>query len=267
MNRSLSRLGPAAIVVALLVGSAVPALAAPGNDAIENATAIPGIPYTNSQDTSEATTGPTDPDCFGTGPTVWYSFTASEAGLLAASTFGSDYDTTLYLGTPDGAGGIDLIDCNDDSGSLQSAIRFSAEPGVTYLFMVGAYGGGPGGTLVFNLDVAPPPLEMTIAIDRIGTFDGYGGAVVSGTVTCSQPVEVVGVGAGLQQRVGRFLIGGFGETYVESCSPDATPWSTYVTSGQGKFAGGAATLYVFAYTCDGFGCTEAFTEGTVRLRR
>ena len=58
-----------------------------------------------------ATRRRTDPDR----ATVWYSFTPDADGDYLADTFGSDYDTTLYVGTPDGAGGIDVIGCIDDN--------------------------------------------------------------------------------------------------------------------------------------------------------
>ena len=37
---------------------------------------------------------------------MWYAFTPSNSGTYVADTFGSNYDTTLYVGTPDGAGGM-----------------------------------------------------------------------------------------------------------------------------------------------------------------
>jgi hypothetical protein len=267
MNRLLSRSILGASLVALLVAPVAPVMAAPGNDDITTPIVIPSFPYSNAQDTADATTGPTDPDCFGTGPTVWYAYTAAEDATLAATTFGSDYDTTLYVGTPDGADGIDLIDCNDDAGkSVQSAIRFHAEAGVTYLFMVGAFAGGPGGSLVFTLDLAPPPFDVSVTVDATGRVDRYGGATISGTISCSAEGHSV-VSGGLSQRVGRFSVRGSGHNDVAECSPVGTPWTLHVTSSEGKFAGGAVTAYVFAFACDDYSCAETFMETTVRLRR
>ena len=64
------------------------------------------LPYSDKLDATEATESVTDPPCrqYGTG-TVWYQYTAKRSVRLVADTFGSDYDTTLYVGTSDGAVG------------------------------------------------------------------------------------------------------------------------------------------------------------------
>jgi hypothetical protein len=54
------------------------AQAQPANDDIANATPITSLPFDDSLDTTEATMAPDDPDCFGNGPTVWYTFTPTE---------------------------------------------------------------------------------------------------------------------------------------------------------------------------------------------
>ena len=253
----------------LLAASALPVLAAaPVNDDIADAIVVGAIPYTNDQDTSEATEGPTDPDCSGAGPTVWYQFTATADGRLEANTFGSDYDTTLYVGTPDGSGGIDLIACNDDAGSdVQSRIRFNAEDGVTYLFMIGAFGGSDGGGLTFNLLEAPPVEELEVSISLGGTarFDRNGVATLTGVVSCSGG-DWLDIEGELRQRVGRFTVIGWGYTSTE-CSGDAEPFAIDIVGQTGTFAGGQAAAWVGAYTCGEDDCAFDSDEKTVRLRR
>jgi hypothetical protein len=143
---------------ALLVPSAPAALAAaPANDNFDTPTVIPGLPFADSLDTSEATTAADDPDCAGNGHTVWYAFTPAADMTIAANTFGSDYDTTLsvYTGT---RGALEQIACNDDSGSLQSRVAFPATSGTTYFFMVGSFFDSPGGALEISVaELAPPP--------------------------------------------------------------------------------------------------------------
>src|SRR5687767_14083895 len=102
----LPRLAALASTVALATLLAPAALAAgPANDRISRAIAIDEIPVQVRLDTTGATSLATDPGyCFGPelGPepaTVWFSYTATETGPLGATTFGSDYDTTLYIGT------------------------------------------------------------------------------------------------------------------------------------------------------------------------
>jgi hypothetical protein len=251
-------------VPALLLLAATPAIAQPpANDDFDSATVVPGLPFTDQVNTTEATTAADDPDCFGQGATVWYSFTPTTDLRVDANTLGSDYDTTLsvYTGTP---GALTQIACNDDvAGSLQSRVRFDATAGETYFFMVGSFGGGPGGNLTFNLDVAPPPLELGLTIDPTGSVvPSKGVAAISGTVTCSQPASV-GVEGRMEQRVGRLLINGFFFAFVE-CTPPATAWSATVEGENGLFVAGRADVDAVAFAFD----EDAFAEAsaTVQLR-
>jgi hypothetical protein len=251
-------------VPALVVLAASPAIAQPpANDDFASATVVPGLPFTDQVNTTEATTAADDPDCFGQGATVWYSFTPTTDLRVEANTFGSDYDTTLsvYTGAP---GALTQIACNDDAvGSLQSRVRFDATAGETYYFMVGSFASGPGGNLVFNVDVAPPPLELGLTIDPVGSVvPSKGVATISGTVTCSEPafVEVQGR---MEQRVGRLLISGFFFTFVE-CTPPATAWSATVEGENGLFVAGRAHVEAFAFAPEEGAFAEA--SATVRLR-
>jgi FG-GAP-like repeat len=149
----LGRANPAllALLAVALVAPVVSA-AGPGNDDVADAVAIEQLPFTTSLDTSEATPAEGDPDCSSdTGnPTVWYSFTPAESATYGVSTFGSGYDTTLTVGTM-GADGFELILCNDDAGSQQSALVLPMEGGVEYLVMVGACCAEPGGPLALQV--------------------------------------------------------------------------------------------------------------------
>jgi hypothetical protein len=176
--------------VTLLAASAAPvAAAAPGNDSVRNPIVIGDIPFTNNQDTTQATSAATDPGyCFdpslGRDPaTVWYSYTATTSGPLGATTFGSDYDTTLYIGTLKGSR-LQVIACGDDSRTLQSAVRFDAVAGQTYLFMVGTspFAGVNGGNLVFNLNVGLVAQVVDLVVDPVGSLAGTD-AVFHGTVS------------------------------------------------------------------------------------
>ena len=251
-------------VPALLLLAASPAIAQPpANDDFDSATVVPGLPFTDQLNTTEATTAADDPDCSGQGATVWYSFTPTADLRVEANTLGSDYDTTLsaYTGT---RGALTQIACNDDAaGSLQSRVRFDAAAGQTYFFMVGSFASGPGGNLTFNVDVAPPPLELGLTIDPTGSVvPSKGVATISGTVTCSQPASV-GVEGRMEQRAGRLLIHGFFFAFVE-CTPPATAWSATVEGENGRFVAGRVQVDAFAFAFD----EDAFAEAsaTVRLR-
>lgn len=264
-----SRILALGVGIAALVGvSVTPVLATvPGNDDIGSPIVVDAIPYSNDQDTSDATTGGSDADCAGASHTVWYELTPSEDGRLEANTFTSDYDTTLAVGTPDG-GGIDVIACNDDAGpGLQSRVRWDAQAGVTYLFQVGSFGEGPGGHLVFNLLAAPAggPPSVTLTLDSIGRFDRAGVATISGTVSCTGS-DWVYMEVSLRQSVGRFAVSGWG--YDErDCSPEPAAWQIGVSSWNGKFAGGKAQVSLFAGTCNDEECDSVAIERQIRLRR
>ena len=261
----------------LLLGAlAAPASAAPlRNNSISSPIVIGAVPYTNTQNTERATTGATDPPfCYdpegsADSNTVWYSFTATEDGRLAANTFGSDYDTTLYVGTPDGAGGINVINCVDDSGgTLQSYVSFEAAADTTYLFMVGTCCGTPGsdggGTLVFNLDVAGPALELDITVDPTGSVD-RGIVTLAGTASCSATPDFAVIDLSLRQRVGQRTIEGFGSTDLSQCGPTPTTWTVVLEGFNGRFAGGQATGDITMFAC-ALECQSIDESFTVKLR-
>jgi hypothetical protein len=224
--------------------------AQPANDDFASATVVSQLPFTDTINTVDATTALDDPNCAGNGPTVWYSFTPSSDVdvFVEANTFGSEYDTTVsvYTGSP---GNLAQLVCNDDTGSLQSRVVFNAIAGTTYYVMVGAFASGPGGNLIFTMDFAPPPLDISVTIDPKASFDpATGVAVVSGTVTCSRPV-FVNVFGELRQRVsGHSEILGFFGTGVP-CDGE-TPWSATVDPFLGFFKGGQAAATATAQAFD-----------------
>jgi hypothetical protein len=257
-------------LTSLMVFSAIPAAAqAPPIDDFDDAHIITDLPFSDTLDTSEAATAADDPDCFGAGATVWYRFTPNEDMRLEANTFGSDYDTVLgvYTGT---RGDLIEVACNDDAaGTLQSRVRFDAIAGETYFVMVGAFFGGPGGLLEFTLieaPPAPPPLDLTLTVDPVGSVVARDGIMtISGTVTCSQPafVEIYGE---VEQRAGRLLIHGWFFDFIE-CD-GVTPWSATFQGHNGIFKPGRATAWVeaFAYDPDEDDFAFDVVETSLRLR-
>ena len=130
------------------------------------------LPFTDTQDTREATNESGEPEttCGSSSyPTqsnsVWYGFTNTSGApqLIGASTAGSDYDTVLQVYTG-GCGAFVPLVCDDDSGpGLTSKLYFVAEPGVLYKIKVADWGSPPGGgALVFNLEVLPPIADLSV---------------------------------------------------------------------------------------------------------
>ena len=202
-NRRQRVLAGTLAAVALLLAVVAPAYAQPpSNDDFDAATAFTTLPFTDAVDTTEATTADDDPDCVGNGHTVWYAFTPASDVEVTANTFGSDYDTTLsvYTGT---RGALEQIACNDDSGSLQSRVAFDATGGTTYFLMVGSFFDSPGGSLVFNAFVLPPPLELGLTIDPTGEVTRSGVATIHGTLTCSREAPGVPILGTIRQQLGK----------------------------------------------------------------
>jgi hypothetical protein len=274
-RRARRILGAAVAVAALASSLAAPAAAAPpANDDIGSPTVVGALPWTENQDTTEATTGATDPDfCFGgtaDGATVWFEFTAGQSRRYAASTAGSDYDTTLYVGTPSG-GGLDVIDCTDDSPGLdlQSRVAWQADAGTTYLIMVGTCcggGGGGGGALVFTVDEAPPAPTVDLTIGANGSVTRSGVATVRGTATCTGAPSL-SLEIEVKEQVGRKIFTGFGEASLDSCSSQGTDWEVSVTAEDGKFGSGKVTVNAFAVGCNVAECAEDSESRQVSLKR
>lgn len=91
--------------------------------------------------------------CFGGGgPERVFGFTARAAGTFTIDTFGSSYDTTLYVRDAT-CGGAELA-CNDDTGGLQSSVQVTLAAGQTIrVFVDGAASTDFG---AFTLNISGP---------------------------------------------------------------------------------------------------------------
>jgi hypothetical protein len=247
-----------------LVTVASPAFAAsPINDDISNAIIVGDTPYTDTVDTSEATVGEGDSGCGAA--TVWYAFTPSEDGVYQFNTFGSDYDTTLALfeGSP---GNLTLLACSDDTeNSLQSLIAHALVGGATYFVEAGACCDSPGSNLVVNIDVAPPPFQVALALDGVRVGRELGSAIVSGSATCS------GEGGGelsgtLVQKQGLFVVRG--EFFAGfRCTDRPTTWTATVSGGSRVFLPKPATVSLNGLGCDLFSCDDSSVVQRVKITR
>lgn len=211
------RRGAIAIVVSsiLLMTSGVAHAAPPPNDDFADATTVgQPLPYTDSQETVEATSEEGEPTladlgCGFIASTVWYSYVPNVDRFVAADTVGSDYDTILAVWQGSELGSLTLVGCSDDSrGGLQSTVPFLAEAGVEYRIQVGGFV-GQGGTLSFRVrettagsvegtvtdEVTGAPLEgiCVFVVDAVFTRGGnFGVTRVDGTFTiAARPGEYV----------------------------------------------------------------------------
>jgi hypothetical protein len=274
MARRLTALLASIALVLLIAPTAL--AAAPPNDSMTTPTVIESIPARVTVDTTEATTSAGDPDyCFGGGfgpdaATVWFSYTAAATGPLGATTFGSDYDTTLYVGTLSGDS-FHQIACGDDSATVDSAVRFEATAGVTYVFAVGTspFAGVNGGSLVFNLDVGPPPQVVDVTLDPAGQLINKN-VVFRGKASCSAPTTGQSVViVELDQGVGRKAADYIGFAFITSCPGTNIPFDVVVEPQAGKVKQGPVTLQVIFSACNDFECGNKTIEsmaGTVAKR-
>ncbi len=141
--------------------------AAPANDDFNNATVIANLPFSETLDITEATTGEYDPYPCGYYPynSVWYRFTPAE-DMNVRVTAGITFNNPLigvYTGSYDA---LSQISC----ASYSSTMELSLAGGTTYSIQVASVGSsypGPGGsTLQFSLTQLAPPANDNFANAR-----------------------------------------------------------------------------------------------------
>lgn len=256
---------------------ALPVAAAdpPANDTFAGATVIASVPFSDSLDTTAASTDADDAeatvDCGApaTEASVWYTITAPpEGAAYLVDVSGSDYSAGVIVAT--GApGSFELVTCGPGS------VGFFADPDQTYAIL--AFSDTPGvngGQLAISVDILPPPPEIGLTLDPIGSVHRDGHVTLTGTLTCSSPTAV-DLFASLRQRAGRLYITGDGGAFV-MCE-DELEWELTTQFESGIFTGGKATVDLSAFAegpivegastdaTSGSGFAEL--TGTIRLRR
>jgi hypothetical protein len=247
-----------------------PAFAAvPANDTAGGAVAIDdtNLPFADSVDTTEATTDADDAQANqgcgapATDASVWYKIEPTEERTYLVDVSGSDYTAGVIVATGS-PGSLEVTACGP------MAVGFIGSPGETFWIIAfddQGDGGGNGGTLEIVVDIAPPPPEVAVTVDPLGTFDKAGNALISGTLSCSGEADFVELFGTADQSVGRFTIRGFFGTFFEGCPEGPIPWTAEVTGETGQFKGGRLSVTVEVFACL-FECTFEQVEAEVRLR-
>jgi hypothetical protein len=160
-------------------------LSAPSNDDFNSALFISGLPYQHTVNTTGATVAWDDPDMdCGLGAnsnTVWYCLVLPYSSVIAADTFGSDYDTVLavFTGT---RGALNWITCSDDAyDTLQSEVVFEVEAHETYYLEVADYGSPGGGQLSLTVESLGSSISNAYIRTNIANTGDYAGRFVIGT--------------------------------------------------------------------------------------
>lgn len=257
-----------ALGLAMLVGllaAPVALAAAPGNDTWAGRTVVAGLPFSETLDTTEATTDPDDAEANvvcgapATDASVWYELTSDIDQGVLVDVSGSDYTAGVLVVTGQ-PGSFAIEACGPGE------VGFFAAAGVAYSIMAiddQDDGGGNGGLLSISIDAAPLP-TFDVTVDRRGSFHKDGSATIRGTITCTN-ADFAEIFVELSQRVGRRTINGVGFTALE-CDGSEQAWSLDVFAENGLFRGGRAASLTGVFGCGAF-CGEAFVEQTVRLRR
>jgi hypothetical protein len=259
-----------ALVLGTVVVTAAPAFAAPpGNDAYAGRTVVGSVPFSQTLDTSEATTDADDAELNAqcgapvTDASVWYQVTATATGMVADISQSSySAGAIVATGSP---GSWTVVAC------APGTVGWSAVVGETYTVLAfddQSDGGGNGGTLNITIDVIPPPPTIDVTLNRFGQFNAHtGSATVGGTVTCTGLAQFAFLDIEVRQAVGRVsTVDGFGSVDV-TCDGVTHPWTAEVVPDSGKFAGGKAAEVTFAVACGVFECGTDFEQRTIQLRR
>ena len=248
------------------------ASAPPSNDTITGATVVPSLPFSDTVDTTGATSGPADaqlnasnPNC--TNPfqptlnkTVWYKFTPGTNGRLGVNASASNYQVGVAIatGTP---GALTALTCGISVATTPTV------SGTTYWVNAFDLFANAGGTLHITFLVPPPPPTLTVTATG-GTVDRSGVATVTFAYTCTHATAGDGF-ISLTQTVGRFSISGFGFfNDAATCDGTSHTWSATVFAQNGKFSGGKAALDAGIEVCGAVQCVSApELLATIQLRK
>jgi hypothetical protein len=245
--------------------------AAPGNDTYAGRVTVGVLPFSDSLDTTEATSDADDAEANAncgapaTDASVWYEFTAPADTNILVDVSASDYSAGVIVvsGSP---GSFVLQGCGP------GAVGFFASSGEPYAILAfddQLDGAGNGGTLEITVDVAPPPPTVDVTVDPVGSFDKFtGSATISGTFSCTGDAVFTEIDVQLTQSVGRFTITGFGAIFDEApvCDGSIQAWSVEVFGSNGTFKGGHSVAVTFAFACGTFECGFDEDQTIVKLR-
>ena len=249
----------------VLVGAAW--AAPPSNDGFAGATVISSVPFTTTEDTTQATLDSDDTAagqvCNTGGLTfsnsVWFAYTPTTDQVVGLDTSGSSYGVAgaVVSGSP---GSFTAASC------FLGGTSFQASAGTTYYLDLAQSPAGSGGTLSLSLTPLVAP-NATLTVDSSGSFDSKSGAAtMTGTASCNSGASAFVFG-NLSQSVGRIAtISGSGSPASPIiCDGTPHPWSFVVTPSSGLFKGGHAAADVSMFACS-FTCqTQEVTE-TIQLK-
>jgi hypothetical protein len=239
----------------------------PSNDTFADATVISSLPFSDTVNTTQATTDATDAEAAtacGEGgitlsATVWYAFTPSADQLVTVNTAGSNYTSGVIVVTGQ-PGSFSGVTCN------LGEVEFVAHAGQTYYMDAVDVFGGAGGTL--DLSASGKPLPV-VTVDPSGRFNpSTGAATVTGSLSCAATFSGSSISASLVEPVGRGAVSGSASAAVSSCGGVPQPWSIIIDPSIGtKFTGGHANVTASFSFCDQVCGLVQSVKQSILLRR
>jgi hypothetical protein len=246
---------------------------APPNDTFAGATPITSLPYSTTEDTTQATLDSSDSAAgsacgvggFQFGNSVWFSYKPTSDQLIQIDTSGSSYG--LGIGVVTGSPtSFNRVACS------LGGTAFSATAGTTYYIDLVQFGATGGGTLNLSLRALPDPISE-FTVDSSGTFDkSSGSATVTGKITCSSNAyfafgsgQVATDAHGRNAAIGEMPFFGV-PLYGVTCDGTSHQWSLTEQPQSGLFKGGPVTATVSVAACT-FICASRNVTQTVTLKQ
>ncbi|HET7857237.1 MAG TPA: PASTA domain-containing protein [Gaiellaceae bacterium] len=182
--------GQLAAFAALALFVSAASAAPPTNDNFDAATILAGDSGTLAGTTVEATreAGET---ALGGGRSVWYRFTATEAGSLRVSTCtAASFDTVLGVFTGAAVNALTIEGANDDACEDKSRLTVAVRPGSTYHIAVDGFGTTSGTfTLTWSFRRPPPNDAFAAAVPIAGPRGSVVGTNAGATTEPGEPVH------------------------------------------------------------------------------
>ena len=153
-------------------------LPGPANDNFANAQVLDGtVPLVVTGTNGGATKEAGEPDHAGNagGRSVWYVWTATQAGDYTITTRGSDFDTLLAVYTGGSVSSLTSIASNDDDpeGGSTSAVTFTAQANKTYRIAVDGFNGEAGDITLSVLSTGVSTTLYSTGFEISDGFDSY----------------------------------------------------------------------------------------------
>ncbi|PWB51114.1 MAG: hypothetical protein C3F13_14735 [Anaerolineales bacterium] len=192
--------GTVVLTLILLAITAITALAdAPTNDNFADARVIPGTPYTDIIDTTDATTEQGEPmGCYWIfQKSIWYSYTPAQNGFYSLESNGGSHPVlAIYTGSD--LNNLQVVDCQTSMYSAKSTLYLNA--GTTYYIQTFFAFDDMGLNINFNIYQVTPPTNDNFIDAKVISQPSYSDSVYVIAAT-SEPGEPAGCGQEAQRSI------------------------------------------------------------------